>query len=236
MNEPQPIFPSIKTVFFDAAGTLFHLPKGVGWHYGDVAARHGAVLSEQDLNRAFRNAWKRSTPPVETRIARPDDDRSWWRALVDDVLDECSGEPLPLDRDRYFAELYDEFARPGIWELYPDVVETLEFLAGRFRLGVLSNFDGRLRPVLADLGVAHYFQDWIISSEVGADKPSPWIFEKALASAGISASEALHVGDDPVCDWEAAASAGWCTFRLDRPQNGLSDLRSWIAVAEGGAV
>ena len=209
-----------RAVFFDAAGTLFHLPRGVGWHYCDVALRHGAVLDEAELNRAFRLAWKDAAAPHETEGARPDDDRGWWRALVERVLDECGTPPMP-DRDAYFAELWGEFTRPGVWELFPETLEVLSALKERVRLGVVSNFDSRLRAILAELGIAEFFDDIVISSEIGADKPSARIFSAALVRAGVRASDALHVGDDPVADWHGAERAGLRAFHLQRPENSL---------------
>lgn len=213
----------IRVIFFDAAGTLFHLPRGVGWHYRDVAWRHGLALDESTLNHAFRAAWKRTPAPAATRTARPDDDRGWWRALVEAVLDDC-GVHGGFDRAAYFDELYDEFTKPGIWELYPETREILEQLRSRYVLGVISNFDGRLRAILDHLGIASHFAHLAISSEVGADKPDPWIFERALAMVGVEPAVALHIGDDPVCDWEGAAAVGLQTFCLDRPHNSLRDL------------
>ena len=100
----------------------------------------------------------------------------------------------------------------------------LSELRPRFRLGLISNFDGRLRPILAHLGLAGAFDPLVISSEVGADKPDPWIFQQALALAGTTAAEALHVGDEPRGDWQGAAEAGLQVFQLHRPDNSLRDL------------
>jgi putative hydrolase of the HAD superfamily len=200
------------------------LPKGVGWHYRDVARRHGSDLSETALDAAFRGAWHAHPAPLETRLPRPDDDKEWWRTLVGRVLDACHPLPVGFDRHAYFEELYAEFARPGVWELYPEVPEVLARLAPHFELGILSNFDGRLRLVLDHLGMAAHFRHWIISSEAGAEKPSSWLFEHALTRAGVTSAEALHVGDDPECDWQGAASAGLRVFRLDRPRNSLREL------------
>lgn len=154
---------------------------------------------------------------------KPDDDRGWWRELVHRVLDR-SGAPDDFDRARYFDAVYDEFTVPGVWELFPEVGEVLDALASRYRLCVLSNFDRRLRTVLAQLGVSDRFEDIIISSEAGADKPDPWIFEHALARAGVAAHEALLVGDDPECDISGAERAGWHAFHIDRPRTTLRDL------------
>ena len=130
-----------RAVFFDATGTLIHLPRGVGWHYRDVAGRHGADLDEAMVNASFRAAWKAMPLLHETRTPRADDERGWWRGLVFKVLDDC-GVHRGLNRDAYFAELWNEFAQPGVWALYPETREVLTELRGRFRLGVISNFDG----------------------------------------------------------------------------------------------
>ena len=209
-----------RAVFFDAAGTLFRLTRSVGWHYRDVALRHGADLREDDLNRAFRRAWKDAAAPHETEGARPDDDRGWWRALVGRVLDEC-GNASGLERDAYFSDLWNEFTQPGVWELFPETIEVLAALKGRMSIGIVSNFDSRLRTILSHLGVAEFFDDIVISSEVGADKPSARIFSAALARAGVAASEALHVGDEPEADWLGAERAGLRAFHLQRPENSL---------------
>ena len=223
-----------RAVFFDAAGTLFHLRRSVGWHYRDVALRHGADLREDDLNLAFRRAWKDAAAPHETDGARPDDDRDWWRALVERVLDEC-GSASALNRDAYFAELWNEFTRPGVWELFPETLEVLAALHGRVRLAVVSNFDSRLRTILSHLGIAEHFDEIVISSEIGADKPSRKIFSAALARAGIHASDALHVGDEPDADWLGAERAGLRAFRLQRPENSLRGVLELIKHPGGGA-
>ena len=212
-----------RAVFFDAAGTLFRLTRSVGWHYRDVALRHGADLREDDLDRAFRWAWRDARAPHETNGARPDDDRGWWRALVGRVLDACGSAP-GLDRDAYFSELWNEFTRPGVWELFPETLEVLAALKGRVRLGVISNFDSRLRTILLNLGVTEFFDDIVISSEVGTEKPAARIFSAALVRARVAASEALHIGDEPEADWLGAERAGLLVFRLRRPENSLRDV------------
>jgi putative hydrolase of the HAD superfamily len=214
----------LKTVFFDAAGTLFHLPRGVGWHYREVAGRLGADLDEDALSRAFRTAWREMPGRNILREPRPDDDKDWWRALVHRVLEHCAIPEERLDRARYFETLYEEFTQPGVWELFPEVREVLTSLRPHYRLGLISNFDGRLRPILSHLGLDGWFDPIVISSEAGADKPEAWIFRRAVALAETTSAEALHVGDDPRCDWQGAADAGLHVFRLKRPGNSLRDL------------
>lgn len=217
----------IAMISFDAAGTLFHLPRGVGWHYRDVARRHGADLDEAVLGQAFSAAWRAMPTRPASRLPRPDDDRGWWRELVDRVLHQCA--PPGFNADAYFAELYDEFTRPGIWQLYPEVIEVLTALQPHYRLGIISNFDTRLHTILKNLGIAHYFEPVVVSSQAGADKPDPWIFEHMLALAGLPAEAAAHVGDERRADWEGAAAAGLHAFQLNRESNSLRDLPAWLA-------
>ena len=213
-----------KVIFFDAVGTLFHLPKGVGYHYARAGERMGLALEADALDRAFAAMWKKMPARAATGLPRADDDKGWWRTLVQGVLADCAPDLPAAERQRYFEIVYAYFAEAGVWELYPEVLEVLRVLHRRHRLAVISNFDGRLRMVLKHLGLSEFFPSVIISSEVGADKPDPLIFERALESNNCTAAEALHVGDDPVRDGEGAAGAGLEVFRLDRPRQSLRDV------------
>ena len=102
-----------------------------------------------------------------------------------------------------------------------------------YALAVVSNFDRRLHAVLDDLRLSEFFEAIIISSEVGADKPDPRIFEHALRRLGVTAGETWHVGDDPKRDWGAEA-LGLRVFRLERPRNTSRDLLAALE-AEGNA-
>lgn len=215
---------ALKAIFFDAVGTLLYLPKSVGYHYAQAGRIVGLSLDPAALDAAFHRVWKQMPARPATRLPREDDDKDWWRELVDRVMDEVAPETRNLDRDAFFEVAYEHFAEAGVWALYPEVEEVLAHLHPRFQLALLSNFDGRLRMILEQLGVSRFFRAVVISSEVGADKPDPFIFQRALEIVGVAAAEALHVGDDPVHDWQGAASAGLNVFEFTRPQTTLRDL------------
>lgn len=219
----------LRAIFFDAAGTLIGLPRGVAHHYTEVARRHGVDVPDAVMNEAFRLVWKEMPAPTVTRVRRPDDDKSWWRRFVGRVLDRCAIAPAALDRAAYFEELYAEFAKPGVWDVFPETRAVLAQLGGEYQLGIISNFDGRLRLILEELGIAPLFKHVVISSEVGADKPDAWIFQEALRLAGVRAAEAVHVGDEPQGDWEGGAAAGLHVFKLQRPENSLREVPAWLA-------
>jgi putative hydrolase of the HAD superfamily len=213
-----------KAIFFDAVGTLVYLPRSVGHHYALVGERIGLTLDATALDRAFATWWKQmpSRPAIDG--PREEDDKGWWQELVDHVLDEVAPGTSELDRDAFLEGAYAHFAEAGVWDLYPEAAEVLGSLGGRFDLAVVSNFDGRLRMILEHLGVSQFFSHVFLSSELGADKPDPEIYRRALQLSGAAPTETMYVGDDPVRDWQGAASAGLSVFRLDRPRTSLRDL------------
>jgi len=218
-----------KAIFFDAAGTLIRLTKSVGWNYAFVAQRQGLTLEAAAMDRAFAQLWKEMPLRPATGQPREDDDKGWWRDLVERLLDRVSTGVHPRERDAFFEAAYGHFAEAGVWELYPDVLEVLETLAPRFEFAVVSNFDGRLRSILNHLAISKYFQHVFLSSELGADKPDPLIYQRALELSGYASGEVMHVGDDSKRDWAGASRAGLAVFQLERPRNSLHDLLTLVA-------
>ena len=164
--------------------------------------------------------------PPRAAIDRPreNDDKGWWRELVDLVLDQAAPSLTGLDRDNFFEVAYEHFAEASVWEAYPEVFGVLEKLQPRFQLAVISNFDGRLRLILEHLDISKFFRRVFISSEIGADKPDPEIYRRALKFVNLKPDQVLYVGDDPDRDWKAAAAAGLSVFELNREKNSLRDL------------
>jgi putative hydrolase of the HAD superfamily len=218
----------LKAIFFDAVGTLIYLTNTVGRHYALAGADIGLKLDRHQLDDAFYSAWKKMPRRAAIADPREDDDKGWWRELVNLVLDQVAPSLSEIDRNNFFEIAYEHFAEPGVWELYPEVPGVLEKLQPRFQLAVISNFDGRLRFILQQLGISKFFAEIFISSEIGADKPDPEIFRRALKLMDLKPNEVLQVGDDPERDWKAASAAGLSIFRLDRPKNSLRDLLKWV--------
>jgi putative hydrolase of the HAD superfamily len=218
-------------IFFDAAGTLIYLPRPVGWHYALIARKHGLEVDEARMESAFREVWRARPGRPPSSGPRQDDDRPWWRALALDVLRAASPAARKIDGEAWFSELYTHFAQPGVWLLYEDATRCLDQLQGRYRLAVISNFDGRLRRVLDDLGVSTRFESLFISSELGCEKPDRAIFRRALESMKADPKRCIHAGDDPERDWAGAAAVGLGIFRVQRPSVTLDDLH-WALGSE----
>jgi putative hydrolase of the HAD superfamily len=215
-------------VFLDAAGTLIRLIEPVGTTYAAIGRSHGIEASATKLEAAFRHAWKQTPPPLYPEGHPPDDDdRSWWKEVVDQTFSTALGQTSvhPVD-EALFDELYEHFAKPSVWQLYPEVRSVLEEMRSHQTLWVVSNFDGRLRTILSGLDIADLFEGMIVSSEVGASKPHPRMFEAAIRAAGASPDECLHIGDDAELDAAGARQAGIHAFQVRRPEKDLSHALS----------
>ena len=90
----------------------------------------------------------------------------------------------------------------------------------------MSNWDERLREVLETLDLARYFQVIVLSIEVGATKPAPLIFQRALDELKVPAGEVLHIGDSWSEDVEGARACGMATLLLDRRKMSASSISS----------
>jgi putative hydrolase of the HAD superfamily len=214
----------LKVITFDAGNTLIRLSRPVGVTYAEVAKRFGADLNPVDLGCGFRAAWKSVPRLPDVSGPRSDDGRSWWYAVVIRTFEIAGAKVEPFDA--FFDAVYQEFSLPGVWRLEPGAFDLLQDLrrAG-FRLGIISNFDLRLYEILRHLGVSTLFEHIIVSSQVGADKPSARIFEEALRRFQIEAEQVLHVGDDEIADGQGAAAMGIETLILGSAGSGLSELR-----------
>jgi putative hydrolase of the HAD superfamily len=163
---------------------------------------------------------------------------------LDHHLEGSDPERLERLRDRCAEELRRAIDIPGLdhatarramlgsleFTAYSDVLPALGELRARgLRLVVASNWDCSLPAWLAPAGILELVDGVVTSAEVGAAKPSPRVFERALAVAGAEPGEALHVGDKVDNDVDGAAAAGVRGVLLQRdggPPPGVEAIAS----------
>jgi HAD superfamily hydrolase (TIGR01509 family) len=92
----------------------------------------------------------------------------------------------------------------------PEVGAAITLLAGRCRLGVLSNYllSAPIHDVLARDGIHACFEKVVVSQEVGFAKPHPRCFEAILDAMEPRSADTVYVGDDFNADVLGATRAG----------------------------
>lgn len=213
--------PPPQVIFLDAVGTLFGVRGSVGEMYLNVTRRFGIEMDAQQLDRAFYQSFRSMPFPMAfpgVPIADiPGKEYDWWEQIAVDTFQRAGIYEQFSDFPAFFAQLYDYFASPEPWLIYPD---TLPFLTRcrqqNIPLGILSNFDTRIHAVLKALDLRDYFDSVTISTEVGAAKPNPAIFQAALAKHDCRPEQAWHIGDSWKEDYEGAQTTGIWAIWLDR--------------------
>lgn len=120
--------------------------------------------------------------------------------------------------------LYHDYAHLPT-SLYDDVPPILQALHSRgMILGVISNHSQAARPMMQqELGQYIAQEHIIISDEIGAYKPIPFVFRQAAASLNLPPEQCAYVGDNLEVDAIGAVEQGGFGLGLwlDRQNKGL---------------
>jgi len=120
-------------------------------------------------------------------------------------------------RTRLVPRLRERHAERNLWRVpFQDAAGTLARLRGAgWRLGVVSNADGRAAAVLEAAGLAAAFDTIVDSHLEGVEKPDAEIFRRALARVGAPATGSVFVGDIVSIDVVGARNAGLRPILMD---------------------
>ena len=211
----------IRAITFDVGGTLIEPWPSVGHVYAEVVTRFGVDgIAPEWLTENFRRAWKAQ--------AGFDYARESWFAVVRETFGENAAKLPP----EFFPAVFNRFADADTWRIFDDVLPTLEALATRgVKLGVISNWDSRLRPLLVALQLARHFSSIVISCELGATKPDARLFAQAAHELAVAPGEMLHVGDSLAMDVGGAEGFGAIGRQVIRHKP-LTDVRQIGSLAE----
>ncbi len=123
------------------------------------------------------------------------------------------------DDEEFALEMAQEYidVRRQLHILYPDVLPALEELGNRYRLGLITNGLPDLQMTkIQGAGLDNYFDEIIISGELGTGKPDASIFREMLNRLEIKADAAVMVGDSLQADIQGAQAAGMNTIWVNR--------------------
>ena len=228
MGSARLIDEGIQAVIFDAVGTLLFPVPSVVQTYAEAARRHGGAISEEVVRDRLREAFRRQEEMDRANGWRTDEPREEdrWRAIVGEVV----GEPWA---ELSFRDLWAWYGQPKAWQIHEDTEAVLADL-GRHGLvlGMASNFDARLRPLLdAFPDLAPVRGRSVISSQVGWRKPAAEFFREVTRVAGCPAPNILFIGDDRENDYEGALAAGFQAVLLD-PTGMAEDVRCMTRLSD----
>lgn len=202
-----------------------------------------AVLQEAGYSvtlEALTSAWEQNRRQVAARLANGRHDEVEFYSWFESLLGLAGIPQAPVELIDRFNDVFASSFAGGI-AAFPGAPEMLAALRRRYTLGVISNSLGRnTRLDLRIAGLYDYFTHFSISSEIGKRKPHPAIFHAALDGLGMSAAEAVMVGDHPGEDVRGARQVGMTAIQLAAPGTEASpeadavihDLRQLVPLVE----
>jgi HAD superfamily hydrolase (TIGR01509 family) len=205
---------AVRAVLFDFSGTLFRLEEHESWFAGmsvDDGGVDGHVQAE---------LMRRMTAPTGRSVAMTPEEYHAWvnRDLAPHLHREAYLHVLRQSglADDHAAALYRRMIDPSCWTPYPDTADVLQGLSVHgVRTAVVSNIPFDVRPAFEAIGAADAVGEFVLSFEVGVVKPDPAIFRTALSRLGVTAQDAVMVGDSEEADG-GARDVG-CGFVLVDP-------------------
>jgi HAD superfamily hydrolase (TIGR01509 family) len=174
----------IRALVFDCDGVLFDSWDANVAFYNAVLNALGCSPLDADGERL---AHRLSTPQLFETLFAGDDDR----------LTEARAVARQLDYGPFYPLMRPV---PGLYDL-------LRQLRTRYRLAMATNRGMTVTGVMAHFGLGSFLELAVGINDVARPKPFPDMLEHCLAYFGLSAAEAVYVGD-AVSDYAAARAAG----------------------------
>jgi putative hydrolase of the HAD superfamily len=207
----------IKAVFFDLYHTLIGYNPPREETLAGTLVRMGINVSVKTLRRPMVTAdeyFYREATKKALRDRNREETFALWTGYYQVVLKEAGISPASEVIQGILEDMQKTRYEMALFE---DVLPALNTLAERkLLLGLISNVDKDISPLLDKLGVLPLLKVCMTSQEAGVSKPDPGIFHKGAEHAGVVPGDALYVGDQWVVDVQAARTAGMQSLLIDR--------------------
>jgi len=201
-----------KAIIFDVADTLVYYRPNLSKIYGDKVRSLGLEVTEEaarKMNIAIYRTYGEMLLKVLNGMPREtgeETDTNWNRAALSCVEYDATMEGVYLQSMSEMEKVKQEKC------VIPGVFETLDYLTGKYRLAIVSNYSKSIMGKLKELGLYRYFEAVIVSEIVGVEKPDTRIMEIALNELNLRPSDCLYVGDHPLdilCSKKAGMDCAW---------------------------
>ena len=203
----------MKVIFFDLDDTLLN----------SMEAEYNAICKFKRNNNfdnieseEFWKTWRTSTRGQYDRYLKGEISFQEQRIRRIQELYTRYGRTLSIqDANEKFDEYLSIYEKE--WMVFDDTIEVLEELSGKYKLGVITNGDEKQqRDKITHTGIIKYFDQIIISGEVGVAKPSKEIFDIACKRMNALPEECIMVGDKYEIDIMGAINAGLTAIWVNR--------------------
>jgi 2-haloacid dehalogenase len=207
-------FSQFEILTFDCYGTLIDWETGILRALHPLLKQHGNSVGDEKLLEAYAEAESRA----QSGEFKP------YRKVLEQVVRDLGGEfgftPTPEQQ----RSLPDSLKH---WQPFPDTVEALRRLHGRYKLSIISNTDDDLFDDTAK-SLQEPFDFVTTALEVRSYKPSLNNFRRALEKMNVREDAVLHVAQSLHHDVEPTRQLGihsvWVNRRRGKNGGGATIL------------
>lgn len=202
----------IKNIIFDLDGTLIHVKPHRANVIQEFLEENGIPMTESQIREAGRWSSEFWLDKASWELVPDWDDRDsrllFWRSYLEHYYEILHAPEGSLDSlfTALSQQLVDEKHEVFLMDDIMDVLQDLKD-AG-YRMGVLSNRESPIAPVVEKFALSGYFQCVYSAGELESVKPDKIIFEKYLKLFGGVPQETMYVGDNYWLDGLGAQGAG----------------------------
>ena len=198
------------TLFWDFDGTLVYNDSKWRDALHSAFASYNYAIDIEEIRQYLRKWYSWNMP----HIAYPE--RSgpiWWQGLFAHIAAFCQQHGVTqADVQKINADFRQYILDPRHYTLYEDAIEALAACADAGHKNyMLSNNFPELGDIADALGLGRYFCGYVVSANIGYEKPRIELFKHALALAG-PAQEYYMIGDNPIADIQGGKAAGMKTI------------------------
>lgn len=202
------MFTDKKDIFFDLDHTIWDFDKNAEETLHDLYFKYKFDdLFNQKTSDRFIEVYTVNNHRVWALYHHGKIDKATLRKMrFADTFTELGVDPsfFPLSfEDEYLAIC------PTKTNLFPNAIETLDYLQKKYNLHLISNgFKEACQAKLKCSNLNPYFKTIVISEILGINKPDPRIFEHALNNGEASKEKSIMIGDNIDADVRGALNAG----------------------------
>ncbi|CEF66871.1 HAD hydrolase, subfamily IA and HAD-like domain-containing protein [Strongyloides ratti] len=196
----------VKVISFDVTDTIIRLKSTPGLIYSIVGRDFGLSLNANKIDSTFREHMKILQNDLPCYGHGKCSPKNWWGDLIHKCCDLQKNENSMAFVDRLFDELSTSKHYKLINNQTPKILQYLK--SNGYKLAVVSNSDSRLRNILYQLLDENYFDEYLISSEIGISKPNKLVFLTLCQRLSCSPQDILHIGDNLTKDYQSIINVG----------------------------
>ena len=200
---------SIRAVLFDLGGVIVrteyqaprqHLAESLGMDYDDI----DKIVFGGGINGSAARA----------TLGQISEDEHWLNVMK--ILKQPASENERIRAEFFAGDIIDR-----------TLLDFLRSIRPKYRTGLISNAWSGLRNYILREKFDDAFECMVISSEVGAAKPDPKIFQIALEQLQVRANEAVFV-DDFIENIEACQKVGMKGIHFRDVESAMKQLKAFL--------